>query len=190
MNKPTRFTAIDFETANADYESACAVGIVVFEDGALIHDAYSLIRPPIGHDTFLLGNQRIHHITPDMVKDAPQWDTLYPVLQPWLCDTILAAHNAAFDIRILCRLNEAYGIPFEPYSYFCTVELARRLYPFLPNHKLTTITEYLQMDHNAHHADSDALGCAMIVADALGACGSDDVREMARQMLLRIKTMR
>jgi DNA polymerase-3 subunit epsilon len=48
-----RFTAIDFETANADRGSACAVGLVVVEDGQIVSRTSQLIRPePCRFDPF------------------------------------------------------------------------------------------------------------------------------------------
>lgn len=44
-NKMT-FTAIDFETATGHPESACAVGIVMVEEGVIVDEYYTLIQPP------------------------------------------------------------------------------------------------------------------------------------------------
>lgn len=39
------FTAIDFETANASRDSACAIGLVTVKDGRIIDEYYKLIKP-------------------------------------------------------------------------------------------------------------------------------------------------
>ena len=41
------FTAIDFETANASRDSACAIGLVTVKDGVIVDEYYHLIRPKI-----------------------------------------------------------------------------------------------------------------------------------------------
>lgn len=41
----TDFAAIDFETANDNHSSICAVGVVVVRDGAVKETFYSLIHP-------------------------------------------------------------------------------------------------------------------------------------------------
>jgi len=46
MNSDMTFTAIDFETATANQNSACAVGIVTVEQGIITNEFYSLIQPP------------------------------------------------------------------------------------------------------------------------------------------------
>ena len=40
------FAAIDFETATSERNSACAVGVVVFEQGSPTDTLSLLIRPP------------------------------------------------------------------------------------------------------------------------------------------------
>src|SRR5690554_2785698 len=40
-----RFTCIDFETANSNYESVCAVGIALFEKGQLVDSKSWLVKP-------------------------------------------------------------------------------------------------------------------------------------------------
>ena len=65
-----KLTAIDFETANGNAASVCAVGISVMEDGAVEEKYYSLIRPEKNVSWFAPGNISIHGIYPDDVKDA------------------------------------------------------------------------------------------------------------------------
>lgn len=67
------FTAIDFETANRSFASACAVGVVRVEDGQVADTQYSLLRPPPGHDHFEPGNIRVHGIHPQDVVNAPSY---------------------------------------------------------------------------------------------------------------------
>jgi DNA polymerase III subunit epsilon len=44
--KALDFAAIDFETADYERDSACAVGIVRVADGRVVRRVYHLIRPP------------------------------------------------------------------------------------------------------------------------------------------------
>ena len=41
-----RFAAIDFETADYESDSACAVAVVTVENGEIADRFYRLIRPP------------------------------------------------------------------------------------------------------------------------------------------------
>ena len=46
------FTAIDFETANGNAASACAVGLVKVRDGLVVDRFSTLIRPTAPYDEF------------------------------------------------------------------------------------------------------------------------------------------
>ena len=65
-----KFTAIDFETANASMLSACSIGVVEFEDNVPVKETITLIRPPEEYGKFNWYNVRIHGIKKNMVKDA------------------------------------------------------------------------------------------------------------------------
>jgi len=93
-----RFAAIDFETANRGADSACAVGVVMAEDGRIVHRETHLICPPPGEFVFTY----IHGLDWDDVCDAPDFGRVWSGLGPLLEDVdFLAAHNAPFDRRVL-----------------------------------------------------------------------------------------
>ncbi len=184
-----RFTAIDFETANSAPESACSVGIVMFEDGVMSECFSSLIKPHPHFDSFHPGNMRIHHITPDQVKNAPSFRDLESRLRPLLENSVLVAHNAPFDMRVLKSLYTLYGLRAPQVSYFCTVDLSRVLFPHLPHHRLNDVCEYLHVELDHHDALSDARGCALIVANAMNLMGVYEVETMIEQVGMRLKPL-
>ena len=47
-----RIVAIDFETANASFSSACAIGISIYEDGEILSNEEYLIKPHNNHFYF------------------------------------------------------------------------------------------------------------------------------------------
>src|SRR3954471_19243348 len=101
------FLAIDFETANPSRDSACSVGLVRVERGAIVHQAVHLIRPPSRHFIFTY----IHGITWADVEAQPCFKELWPEISP-LFDGVefLAAHNASFDSSVLKALCLRHGI--------------------------------------------------------------------------------
>ncbi len=54
------FVAIDFETANYDRSSACAVGLAIVRDGRVVQTLKTLIRPPTRFFLFT----DLHNISP------------------------------------------------------------------------------------------------------------------------------
>lgn len=95
----------------------------------------------------------IHHITDDMVADAPTLDEFFARFPGINSEpAVFVAHNAAFDIQFL-------GDYFHPdTTTLCTYRLVRQLYPELDNHKLQTLRYEFGLDAGrAHSADGDTL---------------------------------
>lgn len=172
--------AIDFETANSHPLSACQVGMIVFSGGEVVFEFESLIKPPKRYNTFNYYNTKIHNIYAKDVVNSDNWLQMYPVFKEYFDNAIFVAHNAAFDMRVLKALNEFYGLAMPDTDYYCTVELSRRIYPYLPNHKLNTVSAHLEIALNHHDAKSDAFACALIVFKSLQMVESDDVIELFR----------
>jgi len=173
-----KVAAIDFETANGASQSACSIGCCIMEQGEITWQNEILIRPHPRYGRFDAFNITIHHITPDMVADQPEWPAVYPQVKTCFEDAVVVAHNAAFDMRVLKSLDELYGIGMADFMYLDTVQIARFLYPFLANAKLDTVCSYLNMDLQHHQAGSDALGCLQIINDLMGKYQTYDIQSL------------
>ena len=185
-----RFTAIDFETANSFSGSICAVGLAVVEDGAIIEKKYWLVRPHGDHDYFDPFNIWIHGITPDMVRDANTWDTLYAAeILPRISGTVVAAHNAAFDMSALRHVLDAYGIEYPTTRYICTCKAARKTWENLENHKLNTVSDHLHFEFQHHNAQEDALACANILVAIQKERHVDTAEALAFSLGIKIGTL-
>ena len=99
-----KVTAIDFETANGNPASVCAVGISVMEDGCVEEAYYSLIRPESNVSWFAPINVQIHGIRPEDVEDAPDFRTVLNDIRPFFEDAIVCAHNARFGTELVTEL--------------------------------------------------------------------------------------
>lgn len=162
------FTAIDFETANSDRGSICAVGLAVVEDGQIVKEVSQLIRPePMFFDPF---NVSIHGITAADVAVAPTFPEFWPSLRANFSGP-LVAHNAAFDISVLRRSLDRSGKPYPEIDYFCTRVIAKRAWPDFPTYALDFIARTLGIAFRHHDAVEDARACALV---ALSACSQVD----------------
>ncbi len=167
-----KFTAIDFETANADRSSVCAVGLAMAENGQIVKRHRQLIRPdPCYFDPF---NVAIHGITEADVADAPTFPEFWPSLWPRVSGP-LVAHNAAFDMSVLRRALDRAAIRYPDTDYFCTRVVAKLAWPQHPTYALDYIANVLGITFQHHDAEEDAYACALI---ALTACNHLTARSL------------
>lgn len=161
----TRFAAIDFETANYNAESACAIGMVVVDNGRIVHRAYHLIRPPTREFTFT----HIHGLRWSDVQDEPAFDEIWPELQKRMGNVqFFAAHNAPFDRNVLRACCECHSLPTARQPFVCTVQVAREVWGIRPT-RLPEVCRRLDIPLRHHSADSDAEACARILLTAQAA---------------------
>lgn len=152
------FTAIDFETSSSARTSVCSLGWCVCENGIITERREILIKPdPFEFNEY---NSKINGITPEMVWDKPTFDKYWDELRPYIENKMVIAHNASFDVHVLCTTLNHFGIEIPDFSYLCTVELSQKAYPDLPSHKLNNLAEALGIDFNHHRAYDDAYACA------------------------------
>ncbi len=159
------FVALDFETANRDWTSICAVGLAFVAGGRIVANPSWLVRPP--EMIFDPGFVRIHGITADQVADAPEFGDLWPLLAPHMEGRIIVAHNAEFDVNVLIRSLDRYRIPRPSAEYSCTKIIAQRTWPGLKRYGLAALAERNGIVFRHHDAGEDASVCAQV---AIRAC--------------------
>lgn len=155
MKYTDNFTAIDFETMTAERSSACAVGLVKVIDGQIIQRFYSLINPIPDQRTH--DNTDVHGITREMVRNAPTFRDIWPLVRDMIGSDMLVAHNADFDRCVWEELQKFYQLE-NPYSrsFFCTFRLTGlSLDEACAKHKIDM--------GNHHDALDDALACASVM---------------------------
>ena len=155
------FVAIDFETANPNHNSACAIGITPVKNGVVGDTFYSLIRPP--ELEFTYHNIQVHGITANDVIDSPTLDQLWPVISSHIMGNLVVAHHVSSDISILRQSLQAVGIPIPRINYLCSQMLSESLWPYLKNHHLDTLCDVHSISLEHHHAGSDAHAAAQLI---------------------------
>lgn len=156
-----RFVVFDVETPNAANDRMSAIGVTVVEQRQITRHLDTLIDPETHFDPF---NVELTGITPQMVRGNPTFPVLWQMLEPMLRDSILVAHNAPFDMSVLARCLEHYGIVWTQYPrYLCTCQVGRKYLSHLPDRKLNTICRHLSIPLDHHKAGSDSQACAKIL---------------------------
>lgn len=189
MSAPaSRWVAIDFETANREKASACALGIAVIEDGFITEERAWLIQPPGNY--FEWRNTEIHGIDEDRVAQEPEFDELWVEIEPYLDGAVILAHNASFDIAVLRGSLAHYDLePPVTAGYHCTVSMARKVWPRLANHKLDSVCGYCGIHLNHHDAASDARACAKIALAAREIARADSLDALVERLGLTARPL-
>lgn len=156
----SRYIAFDVETPNRLNDRMSSIGITVIENGAIGESFYSLVNPETHFDYF---NTQLTGLDAKAVAGAPTFPELWRDIEALMSSGILAAHNAVFDLGVLKKCLEGYGISWKNSAkYLCTVQIGRRVLPGI-SHKLNVLCEHYGISLNHHNAASDSEACARIL---------------------------
>jgi DNA polymerase-3 subunit epsilon len=103
----------------------------------------------------------IHGIRPEMVSGQPVIAAVLPAFHAYARDTVLVAHNAAFDMRFLQLKEARTGIVFD-HAVLDTLLLSALVHPQQDSHRLEAIAERLGVPVLGRHT---ALGDALVTAE-------------------------
>ena len=105
----------------------------------------------------------IHGITQDMVEGKPDITEVLPAFYAFAQDTVLVAHNAAFDMKFL-QLQEVHTDLVFNHPVLDTLLLSAVVHPNQESHRLELIAERFNITVLGRHT---ALGDAMVTAEVL-----------------------
>ncbi|WP_017380232.1 3'-5' exonuclease [Paenisporosarcina sp. TG-14] len=159
VKKAKDYVVLDFETTGLrpGADQIIQVGAVKFRNHEQIGIMNQLVNPLRSISTRITA---LTGITNTMVKNEPKIDSVINELIEFIGDLPIVAHNASFDMNFLYALEEKVEVP--TYTVIDTLKLSRKVFNETPNHKLTTLAQYLQLEHNAHDALGDCLVTAKI----------------------------
>jgi DNA polymerase III subunit epsilon len=103
----------------------------------------------------------IHGISPDMVQGQPTIDKVLPAFHAFAQDTVLVAHNAAFDMRFLQLKEQLTGLAFD-HPVLDTLLLSAVVHPNQDSHRLEALSERFNVPIVGRHT---AMGDAMVTAE-------------------------
>lgn len=158
------YTVFDTETTGLDIRAGdemVALGAVRIVNGRLLEsECFDHLVKPDG----LLNpaSIRIHGIQPEMLAGQPDIGQVLYLFHRFAEGTILVAHNAAFDMRLLQLQEDRTGIRFEN-PVLDTMLLSAVVHPAQDKHDLESIAERLGIIIMGRHtALGDAIGTAEI----------------------------
>ena len=148
------FVSIDFETATQKERFPCQIGITVVRNGIIDESFSRLIQP---HNNEYSNNCiMVHHITPQHTINEPLFPEVWKDIKHYFEGEFLVAHNASFDIDVLCKALDFYDIEKpEILGYACTCDIFNR-------EPLNILCRKYGIKLNHHDAKSDSEACAQL----------------------------
>lgn len=147
----------DFETtghAPKYGDRPIEVGAVKIERGRIVDRFQGLMNPGFPISSFI---ESLTGISNSLIAEAPPCETVMARFADWIEELPLVAHNVGFDRAFLDAELKQLGIE-RTNPMACTVLTARRIFPSAPNHKLSTLVDFLGIatDGIFHRALADA----------------------------------
>lgn len=153
MSLPRSLCFIDVETSgmSASFNRIIEIGILKVVDGKVVHEFKSLINPRGYVDPFI---ENMTGITSEELEKAPEFYEIKDELLEILEDSVFVAHNVRFDYGFIRNEFKRVGIKFTS-KHFCTVKLARLLYPNQHRYNLDAIIENFNIECKSRHRAYD-----------------------------------
>ena len=159
------FVAFDTETTGlnpTEGDEIIQLGAVRMVNGRLLHNECvdQLVNPmrPVPK-----ASMEIHGIDPALLPSQPTISQVLPVFHAFAADSVLVAHNAAFDMRFLQLKEEETGLHFDN-PVLDTLLLSSVVHPNQEGHSLDAIAERFNLTIIGRHT---ALGDALVTAEIL-----------------------
>ena len=157
------YTVFDTETTGLDPaggDDIIAIGALRIVNGRLLQQESfeRLLRPRRPVSAAALA---VHGISDALLRGQPGAAEVLPQFHRFIEDTVLVAHNAAFDLRFLRLRESEAGVAFDQ-PVLDTLLLSQALHPNQPEHSLEAIAQRLGVAVVGRHT---ALGDAIVTAE-------------------------
>ena len=152
---------LDTETTGLDYtrERIIEFAAVRLENGKIKDKFETLINP---QQHIRKASIAVHHITEEMVANAPTEEEILPKILEFIGDYPIVAHNAIFDFSFLNEAKKRVMGEELTNPRIDTQVMFKEIAPDLESHGLEALTNRFNVELNNHHrAMADTMGLAL-----------------------------
>ena len=104
-------------------------------------------------------------LTTEQVRAGKQYQTMVEETESFVGSLPIIAHNSSFDAKFLSAAFVYFG-RYGDFTHIDTVALAKKAFPEMPNYKLATLIQQLQLsDHPQTHRAMDDVECTQKLFD-------------------------
>ncbi len=174
------YAIVDIETTGGHAASGAITEIaIILHNGQEVEGSYhTLINPGCNIPRYITALTGIDN---EMVRDAPPFSEVAPVVYNLLASRIFVAHNVNFDYSFIRHHLLLNGISWEV-SKLCTVRLSRKLFPGHPSYSLGNICRSLGIViSDRHRAKGDAMATAELFSMLLLADHQQQIAQMLKK---------
>ncbi|WP_344804131.1 DEDD exonuclease domain-containing protein [Microlunatus ginsengisoli] len=183
------FCVVDLETTGgAEDDTITEFGAVKVRGGEVLGEFQTLVNPQTAIPPLIAV---LTGITNQLVAGAPTLAQVLPSFLAFASDSVIVAHNAAFDTGFLRRACEKLGYPPPRWTVVDTVGLARQilLRDEVPNCRLATLARHFKSRTEPNHrALTDARATVDVLHGLLERVGNlgvhtiEDLAEFTRRV--------
>ena len=145
------YCVLDLETTglSSEYHEIIEIGCLKVRNRKITEKYSQLIKPVYPVSQFITDLTGIRN---SMLFDKPNIKDVKKEFLDFIGDDIIVGHNTSFDIGFI---NKKFNVNIKFYTD--TLSFCRKLYPYAPNHKLSTISELLGLSQNTHRSIDDCI---------------------------------
>ena len=158
----TSFLVFDVETADTLHSKICSIGITLIDNWEISKAQNIFVNPEC---KFSKSNTQIHGLTEQDVASSDIFPVVWENIKPLFFERVVIAHNALFDLSVLRKTLNYYGIDEPEIRFLDTLQMSQDAYPDFPSHALSSICNELGISLTHHDSGSDCEATAKIFLD-------------------------
>ena len=163
-----RIIIFDVESTGLDVtkDEVIQIAAIELKEGIVVQSFERFIKPlnSVGESAL------VHGFSDEFLEAHGQ--SAYDVFQEFLQfidGDLLIGHNVQYDLKIVRSHMNRVGLSFDTIVGYCdTLDIVRRLYPNLKNHKLDTVSDFIGVEHEpTHNAMDDILATKDVLVKSM-----------------------